>query len=215
MPPSTEGWTRGCWSSFGFEYTSIGNKDIQAGGLRAFDAPVFPDQTANSIHSGFRAGAIAARYHRRLGSKGAVALKEFARPRHATLPESFDDYAIERLGVRAKKRPERTLRREFTRLARCSWQVDQQHPLLLRSARGYSDLVGGKPGLGHAGEKLWPGIRMQGYWLPDGCGESAIAKRSALVDAKMGDGHVIPVRHASAVSRASYLTFKLFSMRAV
>jgi len=73
MPTIDEGWTRWLLEQFGFEYTSIGNKDIQAGGLRQqFDALVFPDQTANSIHSGFRAGAMPPEYTGGLGSKGAV-----------------------------------------------------------------------------------------------------------------------------------------------
>src|SRR5438445_9734946 len=72
MPTIDEGWTRWLLEQFGFEYTSIGNKDMQAGGLRQqFDALVFPDQTATSIHSGFRAGAMPPEYTGGCGSKGA------------------------------------------------------------------------------------------------------------------------------------------------
>ena len=55
IPTMDEGWTRWLLEQFGFEYASVGNKDIQAGGLRQrFDALVFPDQTATSIRDGFR-----------------------------------------------------------------------------------------------------------------------------------------------------------------
>src|SRR5580704_9080477 len=79
MPIIDEGWTRWLLEQFGFEYSSVGNKEIQAGGLRQqFDALVFPDQSARSIDSGFAADAMPPEYTGGLGSKGAAALKEFA-----------------------------------------------------------------------------------------------------------------------------------------
>ncbi len=50
-----EGWTRWLLENFGFAYTTVHNKDIQAGGLRAkFDVIVFADQAAASIENGQR-----------------------------------------------------------------------------------------------------------------------------------------------------------------
>jgi glutamine amidotransferase-like uncharacterized protein len=50
------------------------------------------------------------------------------------------------------------------------------------------------------------GILASGWLL----GESAIAKRAALVDAKMGSGHVILFGMRPQYRAQSYLTFKLF-----
>jgi len=58
-PVMDEGWTRWLLEQFGFDYSSVGNPDILAGGLRQrFDALVFPDQSAASIVDGFKPGSM-------------------------------------------------------------------------------------------------------------------------------------------------------------
>ncbi len=71
-----EGWTRWLLEEFGFAYTSVHNADLQTGGLHSkFDAIVIPDQPANSIENGHRAGTMPPEYAGGLGPKGAAALK--------------------------------------------------------------------------------------------------------------------------------------------
>jgi hypothetical protein len=56
IPTMDEGWTRWLLEQFGFEYSSVSNKDILSGGLRErFDTLVFPDQPASQIRSGWPA----------------------------------------------------------------------------------------------------------------------------------------------------------------
>jgi hypothetical protein len=73
-----EGWTRWIFEQWGIDYTSLENRDVQAGNLRArFDAIVLPQQGARSITNGFAAGAVPPEYVGGLGDAGASALKAF------------------------------------------------------------------------------------------------------------------------------------------
>ena len=74
-----EGWTRWIFEQWGIAYTTLENKDVRAGGLRAkFDAIVLPQQGAGSMVNGFRPGTMPDEYVGGLGSEGVAALKEFA-----------------------------------------------------------------------------------------------------------------------------------------
>jgi hypothetical protein len=213
MPVIDEGWTRWLLEEFGFEYTSAGNKDIQAGGLRQrFDALVFPDQSASSIASGFAADSMPPEYTGGLGSKGATALKEFATAggtliflNHST------EYAIEQLGLKVKNVVKGVADRDFySPGSLLKVQLDRRHPLSYGLPADIAIWSEGSPAW-DTQEKVvarYPdsGILASGWLL----GESAIAKRAALVDAKMGSGHVILFGMRPQYRAQSYLTFKLF-----
>jgi hypothetical protein len=73
-----EGWTRWIFEQWGIDYTSLENKDVKAGNLRArFDAIVLPQQGARSITNGFAAGSMPAEYVGGLGELGSAALRAF------------------------------------------------------------------------------------------------------------------------------------------
>src|SRR5439155_8448428 len=73
-----EGWTRWIFEQWGIDYTSLENKDVKAGNLRAkFDAIVLPQQGARSITNGFAAGSMPPEYVGGLGDDGAAALRQF------------------------------------------------------------------------------------------------------------------------------------------
>ena len=73
-----EGWTRWIFEQWGIDYTSLENKDVKAGSLRAkFDAIVLPQQGARSITNGFASGSMPPEYVGGLGEDGAAALKAF------------------------------------------------------------------------------------------------------------------------------------------
>ena len=68
-----EGWTRWLFENFGFEYTSVMNPDVEAGGLRRrFDVIVFPDQPLASITEGFHRGTMPEQYTGGLERKGGA-----------------------------------------------------------------------------------------------------------------------------------------------
>src|SRR6516165_6796007 len=73
-----EGWTRWIFEQWDIDYTSLENKDIKAGNLRArFDAIVLPQEGARQITSGFASGSMPPEYVGGLGQEGADALKAF------------------------------------------------------------------------------------------------------------------------------------------
>jgi hypothetical protein len=73
-----EGWTRWIFEQWGIDYTSLENKDVKAGNLRArFDAIVLPQEGARQMANGFQAGSMPPEYVGGLGQEGADALKAF------------------------------------------------------------------------------------------------------------------------------------------
>jgi hypothetical protein len=213
MPIIYEGWTRWLLEQFGFEYSSVGNKEIQAGGLRQqFDALIFPDQNARSIDHGFEPGSMPPEYTGGLESKGAAALKEFAESggtliflNHST------DYAIERLGVKAKNVVKGISSAEFySPGSLLKVQLDRSHALSYGLPADIAIWSEGSPAWDTQEITVarYPdsGILASGWLL----GESAIARRAALVDAKLGSGHVILFGMRPQYRAQSYLTFKLF-----
>ena len=74
-----EGWTRFVFEKeVGVEYQTIHDQDIRAGTLHErFDVIVLPDQAAEQIVSGHRAGTLPPEYTGGLGTEGVAALKSF------------------------------------------------------------------------------------------------------------------------------------------
>ena len=96
-----EGWTRWLLEQFGFRYTSLSNREIQSNKLRErFDVIVFPDQRAESIHVGYKPGAMPEQYTGGVGDIGAEALKQFA-AKGGTIVflNNASEYAAQYLGV--------------------------------------------------------------------------------------------------------------------
>jgi Zinc carboxypeptidase len=73
-----EGWTRWLFEQWDVPFTSLENKDVRAGGLRAkYDVVILPQQDAQSMIDGHRPGAVPDEYAGGLGQEGVAALKEF------------------------------------------------------------------------------------------------------------------------------------------
>jgi hypothetical protein len=225
-----EGWTRWLLEQFGFAYTSVHNADIQAGNLHAkFDAIVMPDQPANSIESGHRAGSMPPEYIGGLGPKGAAALKEFAEAGGSLVfLNGATEYAITRLGIAAKTvTPARAGRgggdSDFAGGDRTSGPSEFYSPgsLLNVKVDTKSRLAYGIPAdiaiwseQSPAWETQLPvvarypeaGVLASG-WL---VGEKVIAGKAAMIDAPMGSGHVVLFGMRPQYRAQSYLTFKMF-----
>jgi hypothetical protein len=224
-----EGWTRWLLEQVGFAYTTVHNADIQAGGLRGkFDAIVIPDQAANSIENGHRAGTMPPEYSGGLGAKGAAALKEFAEAGGTLMfLNNASDYAISRLGVAAKTvTPARGGRGGDPDAAgenRVSGSSEFFVPgsLLNVKVETKSRLAYGVPAeiaIWNEQSPAWDtqlpvvarypetGLLASG-WL---VGEKTIAGRAALIDAPMGSGHIVLFGMRPQYRAQSYLTSKLF-----
>jgi hypothetical protein len=73
-----EGWTRWVLEQYGFEYTTLHNADIRAGGLgRAYDAIILADQGPAQIVNGSTGADVRPEYRGGIGTAGVDALKAF------------------------------------------------------------------------------------------------------------------------------------------
>jgi hypothetical protein len=74
-----EGWTRWVLEQFGFEYTSITDRDVRSGDLNArFDVIIIPDEPEDQIINGNKADSYPAEYAGGIGDVGVANLKAFA-----------------------------------------------------------------------------------------------------------------------------------------
>jgi hypothetical protein len=220
-----EGWTRWLLENFGFEYTTVHNKDIQAGGLRAkFDVILFTDQPAASIENGQR--NLPEEYRGGIGAQSAALLKEFANA-GGTLVflNNASEYAISRLGVAAKTvTPARGGRGggEEAPDRPTSGSTEFSVPGSLLNARidTKSPLAYGVPAeiaIWNEQSPAWdtelPVVArypadhlLASGWL---VGEKVIAGKAAVIDAPVGSGHVVLFGMRPQYRAQSYLTFKM------
>jgi hypothetical protein len=219
-----EGWTRWLLENFGFEYTTVHNKDIQAGGLRQrFDVIVFTDQPAASIENGQR--NMPEEYRGGIGAQSAALLKEFANA-GGTLVflNNASEYAISRLGVTAKtvtpSRGGRGGEENPDRPTSGSSEFYIPGSLLNAKIDTRSPLAYGLPAdmaIWNEQSPAWdtdlPVVArypadhlLASGWL---VGEKVIAGKAALIDAPMGSGHVVLFGMRPQYRAQSYLTFKM------
>ena len=79
-PSMDEGWTRWLLERYDFEFTSLRNPDVLAGGLRdRYDVIIIADMGAGQILNGFAKGTVPPRYEGGIGAVGVRALNEFVR----------------------------------------------------------------------------------------------------------------------------------------
>ena len=73
-----EVWTRWLFDEYEFPFTSLSNRDVQEGDLRArFDAIVIPNATPSSLEDGYEDGAVPDEYAGGLGERGLATLRAF------------------------------------------------------------------------------------------------------------------------------------------
>ncbi|HWC96136.1 MAG TPA: M14 metallopeptidase family protein [Candidatus Sulfopaludibacter sp.] len=208
-----EGWTRWLLENFGFAYTNVRNSDLQAANLRQkFDCIVFADQQANAMENGYSARQMPAEYTGGLGAKGAEALKEFAAA-GGTLVflNGATDYALTRLGVAAKNVTSRVDPNEFySPGSLLNVKLDARSPLAYGVPQEFTVWSEHSP----AWDTQLPAVArypesglLASGWL---VGEKVIAGKAALVDAPLGQGHVILFGMRPQYRAQSYLTFKIF-----
>src|SRR5262249_43187298 len=202
VPAMDEGWTRWLLEQFGFEYSSVGNRDILAGGLsQRFDVLVFPDQPATSIRSGFKEGSMPPEYCGGLGREGAAALKAFATA-GGTLVflNRSASYAIDQLDVKAKNVVSGVSDRDFySPGSLLNVQLDPQHPLCYGLPADIPIWSEGSP--------AWETEEKTVARYPD---SRILASGWRVGDAQIGQGHVILFGMRPQYRAQSYLTFKLF-----
>jgi hypothetical protein len=208
-----EGWTRWLFDDFGFSSTSLHDADVQAGGLRArFDTIVIPDQPAQQIAQGHRAGSMPPEYCGGIGTKGAAALKEFAAAGGTIiLFNHASDYATEMLGVKAKNVLRGVATKDFySPGSLLNVSLDTKSPLaygMPEKITLWSEQSPAWEGVDAGVVATYPasGVLASGWLL----GEKYLVGKAALLDVPVGQGHMILFGMRPQYRGQSYQNFKL------
>ncbi|MBI4544698.1 MAG: peptidase M14 [Gemmatimonadetes bacterium] len=95
-----EGWTRWLLERYEFALDTLHDGDIRRGQLSKYDAIVLPDQSAERILNGHRAGSMPAEYVGGLGVEGAAALKRYvAQGGRVVALDGAANFVIEQFGL--------------------------------------------------------------------------------------------------------------------
>ena len=215
VPNMDEGWTRWLLEEFGFDYSSVSNRDLQAGSLRSrFDVLLFASQSAASIASGFRKGSMPEEYTGGLGDSGAEAIRAFlGEGGTAVLLNQATEYAG-RLGVELRDStsgvssrdfysPGSLLRATLDTGHRLAWGLPAEIAVWSQASPAWDVPAGGavKAVARYPASKL-----LASGWL---LGEKYLADRAALVEAPVGKGRIILFGMRPQYRAQSYQGFKL------
>ena len=233
-----EGWTRWLLENFGFEYKNVSNADLQAGSLKQnYDVIIFPDQPPATITQGFKAGTMPEQYTGGIGENGIASVKQFASTGGTVLcfnhsaafcTDSLGASATNVLSSRiasaggdrdtADVTPPSTANRRnagaspdfYSPGSLLNVKLDLSSPL----TRGLPETIAiwseQSPAFTSTQQAVatYPasGILASGWLL----GANLIANKAAIVDAKVGEGHVVLYGMRPQYRAQSYQSFKLF-----
>jgi len=226
-----EGWTRWLLEQYGFEYSTVMDEEVKEG-LEDFDVFILPSDppafiTGEGVEEWYEKkfkGALTVpvlppEYKTGIGEEGVEKVKEFVEKgsRVLALYESCE-FAIEKLGVPVRNTvkdlkpdefhcPGSTIRVDIDNTHPLGYGMPRKGLILLRGNHAYA--VKG----GHWNENYHTVITypeedmMQSGWL---IGEKHLARKAAIIDAKMGDGDVVLYGFAPQMRALTDATFKVF-----
>ncbi|MBN2334633.1 peptidase M14 family protein [Candidatus Bathyarchaeota archaeon] len=226
-----EGWTRWLLEQFGFEYTTVRDEEVKAG-LEGYDVLILPsdppalitgegvDEWYEKRYKGaFTAPVLPPEYKTGIGEEGVEKVKEFVE-KGGTLLALYEscEFAIEKLKVPVLNTVKDLKPKEFHCPGSTIWtNIDNRHPLgygmpargliLLRGNHAYAVKAN------HWNENYRTVVSypeenmMQSGWL---IGEKHLARKAALIEAKMGEGRVVLYGFAPQMRALTDATFKLF-----
>ncbi len=231
-PAMDEGWTRWLLEKFGFAFQNVSAPDLQTGSLNEkFDAIIFPDQPPSSITNGFKAGSMPPDVSGGLGERGIAAVKQFANSGGTVLCFNHSTaFCINDLGAEATNavgkhvaaaggdEPDPDVSAPGGRSgggfyspgSLLNVKLDQNSPLTRGLPPDIAVWSEQSPAFTTTQEVVarYPesGILASGWLL----GADLIANQAALVDARVGKGHVILFGMRPQYRAQSYQSFKLF-----
>ena len=239
MASMDEGWTRWLLEQFEFPYTRLHDADVRAGGLKdRFDVIILPDQNVNAIVNGHPrrdsagtggtaetegaprgGGPVPDEFTGGLGQPGVAALRAFAVAGGTLVTlNSASNFAAERLPVGARNVLQGTANKDFYgpgSILRVN--VDPNHPVAYGMDREAAIWFEQGPVFASTFENndagdtevvaTYPnGNPLMSGWL---LGDGLLQGRSALVDAPVGEGHVVMFGFRPQYRGQSYGTFKM------
>ena len=230
VPMMDEGWTRWLFDHFGFNYKNVSNADLQAGALKGkFDVVIFPDQPVATITDGYKSGTMPAELTGGIGDKGVQAVKDFASAGGTVLCFNHSSsFCISNLGAPATDLLSNRIIAAGGDVAQAAASTRRANgdfyspgSLLNVKLNLASPLTRGLP----ADIAIWSeqspaftstetavatypekDILASGWLL----GANLIAGKTAIVDAKVGSGHIILFGMRPQYRAQSYQSFKLF-----
>ncbi len=226
FPAMDEGWTRWLLENFGFAYTNVNNKDLQAGNLKEkFDVVIFPDQPPATITQGYKTGTMPAEVTGGIGEAGIKALREFSTVGGTVVCFNHSSaFCGNALGVAAtdvlsnriiaaagdETTPKRPQANFYSPGSLLNVKLNMASPL----TRGLPEEIAiwseQSPAFTttETAVATYPekGILASGWLL----GADLIANKTAIVDAKSGEGHIILFGMRPQYRAQSYQAFKLF-----
>ena len=194
-----EGWTRWVFDAHRIPFTTLHDKDIKAGNLRArYDAIILPDQNANQLRRGLNA-PYPDSLRGGLGDAGAAALKEFVSAGGTILAfNAASEYAIETLALPVKNMLSGAKNTDFYAPGSLlAVEVDKTHPLAASftaptPAIWFEDsptfeIIDATKATAVARYQSTGDPMLSGWLL----GGARLNGKAAMVDAMVGQGHVV------------------------
>ena len=197
-PSMDEGWTRWLLEMYDFDFTSLRNADVLAGGLRArYDVIIVADMGAGQILNGFAKGSVPPRYEGGIGARGVRELDTFVRGGGTLVTlNNASLFAIEQLHL-----PVRDVTADlessdyFMSGSIVEMEVDPSHPVMSGMPARAKIVVGRSPVF--TTEESFEGAvlakypadgspLLSGYLL----GEEHLEGYAAAIDVTHGDGRV-------------------------
>jgi hypothetical protein len=227
-----EGWSRWLMEQYGFEHTTVKDEDVKAGLKDRFDVLILPSDapaliTGEKIEEYYEKryqGRMAPpkyppEYRSGIGEEGVEKIKEFVEAGGTLLTlNQATEFATENMKVPVINVVKDAKPEEF----HCPGStlhvnIDRSHPLAYGMPnRGLIVLWGKiafaiKPGMENEDYTVvvsYPEERlMRSGWL---IGEEKLARKAAMIEAKMGEGRVILYGFAPQARALTDATFKLF-----
>ncbi len=213
-----EGWNKWLFEQYEFPFTEVRNTDIKAGGLKAkFDVVVLAEQSADSIVKGPSGQNIAPEYAGGIGTEGIAALKEFveAGGTLVTIGQS-GALPIKNFGLPVRDALE-GLKEDvfFCPGSILSIDVDTGNPVAFgMEAKASAFFVRNSayeilPSFGPAPKVVAKYVDkdvLKSGWI---LGEKALLNRAAVIDAPLGNGHVVLLGFKAQQRGEPHGTFKL------
>ena len=233
VPSQDEGWTRWIFDSKSIPYGVLTEKDLRAHATVYKQSPgvtvkyrriVIPDQSARTLLEGYRAGTMPPEYTGGLGPEGVKALREFVESGGTVVfLNRASNFAIEQFKL--------PLRNVVAGLARTEFYVpgsilrielDTAHPIANRMPEKTIAWAEDSPVFEVTdvpGASVPPSAVKVVAWYPTNqnpllsgwlLGAERIKGKAALVDVKLGQGHVILFGFRPQYRAQSLATYPLF-----